>query len=52
MLRQGIDLNIFITDWERMYDSIPHWLPIAQLEEQGVPSKITRLIHVLITRRM
>eukprot|EP00662_Eupelagonemidae_sp_cell21_P056829 gene56829-biopygen76114 len=35
MTRQHEDLNIFITDWQRMYDSIPIWLPIELLGRQG-----------------
>eukprot|EP00666_Eupelagonemidae_sp_cell4sb_P012872 gene12872-11032_t len=27
--RMGIPLNLFVTDWQRMYDSIPIWLPLA-----------------------
>eukprot|EP00662_Eupelagonemidae_sp_cell21_P057636 gene57636-biopygen6007 len=45
--RMGIDSNIFITDWERMYDSIPTWLPVAILQKQGAPVKIWSARHAM-----
>jgi len=49
--RLGIDVQIFITDWERMYDSIALWLPIAMLRRQGVPEDILKLIDTIIRCR-
>eukprot|EP00660_Eupelagonema_oceanica_P001051 gene1051-940_t len=50
-MRQDKDLNIFITDWKQMYDSIPVWLPQTLLEWQGVPERLRKLIDILLTTR-